>query len=217
MIIESVEVKRFQSVLADTLHCASFTALVGANGAGKSTFLRAVEVFYTTTAEIDLEDFYNRETANEIVIGITFKDIVYEFRSKQLIGTFKGKFDTRPLSPHNCDIYSAVKKREHPVLISTSRHVRQMAFDIRDLAYDSQQHLLRGTSRAVAGDLYQLRIHAPEGFTARSAELAGNIPATMRTDGRLLRWTSSRQPAAMLTGESPFEPLTVECLYEKPE
>jgi len=83
MIIESVEVKRFQSVVVETLHCANFTALVGANGAGKSTFLRAVEVFYTTAPSIDLEDFYNRETANEIVIGTTFKaqlDAFYEKR-----------------------------------------------------------------------------------------------------------------------------------------
>jgi urocanate hydratase len=61
-----------------------------------------------------------------------------------------------------------------------------MAFDIKDLAYDSQQRMLRGLSRAVAGDPYQLRIYVPDGFTARRVELSDNITATMKTDGNLL-------------------------------
>ena len=112
--------------------------------------------------------------------------IAYEFWSKQLIGTFKGKFATRPLNPYDCDIYSIVEKQDQPVLISTSRHVRQMAFDIKDLAYDSQQRMLRGVSRAVAGDPYQLRIYVPDGFTAKRVELTDGIAATMKTDGNLL-------------------------------
>jgi hypothetical protein len=112
--------------------------------------------------------------------------IAYEFWSKQLIGTFQGKFNTRPLSPYDCDIYSIVEKQDHPALISTSRHVRQMAFDIKDLAYDGPQRVLRGTSRAVAGDPYQLRIFLPDGFTAKGVELSDNLAATMKTDGNLL-------------------------------
>ena len=94
--------------------------------------------------------------------------IVYEFWSKKLIGTFKGTFTTRPLNPYDCDIYSIVEKQDRPVLISTSRHVRQMAFDIKDLAYDGQQRMLRGISRAVAGDPYQLRIYVPDGFSGEA-------------------------------------------------
>ena len=86
MVIESFQVKNFRSVLDETLQCASLTALVGANGAGKSTFLRALEVFYTTAPRIDLEDFYNRETPNEIVIGITFKDLSSE--AKELFSSY---------------------------------------------------------------------------------------------------------------------------------
>jgi len=50
------------------------------------------------------------------------------------------------------------------VLISTSRHVRQMAFDIKDLVLRWRPAMLRGFSRAVAGDPYQLRIYVPEGL-----------------------------------------------------
>jgi hypothetical protein len=112
--------------------------------------------------------------------------IAYEFWSKKLIGTFKGTFVTRPLKPYDCDIYSIVEKQNRPVLISTSRHVRQMAFDIKDLAYAGPQRVLRGISRAVAGDPYQLRIYVPEGFKAQRVELSDGLLATMTTDGNLL-------------------------------
>jgi hypothetical protein len=112
--------------------------------------------------------------------------IAYEFWSRQLIGTFKGKFVARAVSPYDCDVYSIVEKQDHPVLISTSRHVRQMAFDIKDMAYDAAQRTLRGTSRAVAGDPCQLRFYVPDGFAATGVELSDNLTATMKMGGNLL-------------------------------
>ena len=106
--------------------------------------------------------------------------IVYEFWTKKLIGTFKGTFTTPEVKPYDCDVYSIVEKQNRPVLISTSRHVRQMAFDIKDLAYDGGQRMMRGVSRAVAGDPYQLRIYVPDGFTAKRVEVSGGLT---REDG----------------------------------
>jgi hypothetical protein len=112
--------------------------------------------------------------------------IAYEFWSQTLLGTFQGTFVTRPLNPYDCDIYSLVEKQDHPLLISTSRHIRQMAFDIKDMAYEGQRRVLRGVSRAVAGDPYQLRIYVPEGFSAQRVELSDGLAATLRTNGPLL-------------------------------
>jgi hypothetical protein len=112
--------------------------------------------------------------------------IVYEFWSKKLIGTFQGSFTTPPVDPYDVGIYSIVEKHDRPVLISTSRHVRQMAFDIKDMAYDPGQRVLRGVSRAVAGDPYQLRIYVPDGFSAKRADLPAGITGAMKTDGNLL-------------------------------
>jgi hypothetical protein len=112
--------------------------------------------------------------------------IAYEFWTKKLVGTFKDKLVTRPLKAYDCDIYSIVEKQDHPVLISTSRHVRQMAFDIKTMAYDGPQKMLGGTSRAVANDPYQLRIYLPEGFSAKRVELSGGLTGTMNTEGNLL-------------------------------
>jgi len=112
--------------------------------------------------------------------------IAYEFWSGQLVGTFKGTFAARPVRAYDCDVYSVVEKQDRPVLISTSRHVRQMAFDIKDLAYDGGTRVLSGMSRAVAGDPYQLRIYVPEGFTAQRVELSGGLTARMATTDHLL-------------------------------
>lgn len=112
--------------------------------------------------------------------------IVYEFWSKKLIGTFKDSFVTRAINTYDCDIYSIVEKKNEPVLISTSRHIRQMAFDIKSLAYVSDQKMLQGVSRQVAGDPYELRIYVPDGFTAKRVELSSGISANIKTDGNLL-------------------------------
>jgi hypothetical protein len=61
-----------------------------------------------------------------------------------------------------------------------------MAFDLKDLVYDGQQRVLRGVSRAVAGDPYQLRIYVPEGFTANRVELSGGLLSKMATNGSLM-------------------------------
>jgi hypothetical protein len=112
--------------------------------------------------------------------------IIYEFWTKQLIGTFKGTFVTRPLKPYDCDIYSIVEKLNRPVLISTSRHIRQMAFDIKDITYDNKKKTLRGVSRTVAGDPYQLRFFVPEGFVVKKVKLTNKLQAAFKTEGNLL-------------------------------
>jgi hypothetical protein len=133
------------------------------------------------------------DAAKDLRLDANKEYIAYEFWSKKLIGTFKGTFKTRPLAPYDVDIYSIVEKQNRPVLISTSRHIRQMAFDIKDLAYDGQQRMLRGISRAVKGDPYQLRIYVPDGFAAKRVELSEGLTGKMATDGSLLTvdYTSS--------------------------
>lgn len=53
MIIQSVNVKNFRSILDETLYCEGLTALVGPNGSGKSSFLKALELFYSPTPKIE--------------------------------------------------------------------------------------------------------------------------------------------------------------------
>jgi hypothetical protein len=154
---------------------------------GKWCLLAVFNYTSKTAQENDVFNFTTQvSAARDLRLDPDKEYIVYEFWSKQLLGTFKGTFATRPLNPYDVDIYSIVEKQDHPVLISTSRHIRQMAFDIKDLKYNSGQRALSGVSRAVAGDPYQLRIYLPDGFSGKRVELSGGLTATMETDGNLL-------------------------------
>jgi len=154
---------------------------------GKSSVLAVFNYSHTMQASTNPPTFTTTlDAVKDLRLEADKEYVAYEFWSRKLIGTFKGTFVTRPLNPYDCDIYSIVEKQDRPVLISTSRHIRQMAFDIKDLAYDGQQRVLRGVSRAVAGDPYQLRIYVPDGFTAKRVELSGGLTAKMATDEHLL-------------------------------
>ncbi len=78
MIIKSVNVRNFRSILDETLDCDCLTALVGRNGAGKSSFLRAIELFYDPTAKVAAEDFYAEDPLQDIEIALTFSDLTTE-------------------------------------------------------------------------------------------------------------------------------------------
>jgi len=75
VIIESVHVENFRSIFNETLYCESLTALVGANGSGKSSFLHAIELFYNTSPRIEKEDFYGEDVSRDIIIAITFTNL----------------------------------------------------------------------------------------------------------------------------------------------
>lgn len=82
MLVESVHVKNFRSILDETLLCDDLTALVGRNGCGKSTFLRALELFYTLAPRIDCEDFYDRDSSQPITIAIKFCNLSEKAKEK---------------------------------------------------------------------------------------------------------------------------------------
>ena len=71
MRIKKMRVENFRSIRRETLEFDGLTALVGANGAGKSAFLLALLVFQGRQ-EPDIEDFYNRDTSRDIRIAVTF-------------------------------------------------------------------------------------------------------------------------------------------------
>lgn len=75
MIIESVHIKNFRSILDEVLYCENLTVLVGTNGAGKSSFLRGLDLFYNASPKIEPEDFYNEDATKELSVAVTFKDL----------------------------------------------------------------------------------------------------------------------------------------------
>lgn len=81
MILESVRIQNFRCVQDETLHCSKLTALLGSNGAGKSTFLRALDSFYSPSARADTDDFFNRDTKQPFSIALTFNNLNKEAQS----------------------------------------------------------------------------------------------------------------------------------------
>ena len=75
MRITEVHVENFRGVQCATLHCGALTALVGRNGAGKSTFLHALDLFYRPNATVTSEDFTHRKTDAPIAIRVTFENL----------------------------------------------------------------------------------------------------------------------------------------------
>lgn len=72
MIIESVHVRRLRSILDERLEADALTILVGANGAGKSTFLRAIELFQDASPHLLPEDCHAGNDSEPVEITITF-------------------------------------------------------------------------------------------------------------------------------------------------
>lgn len=72
MIIESVRLQHFRCVQDEILSCNRLTALVGANGCGKSSFLRALELFYGPSPKLQVDDCYNEQDDEEVVITVTY-------------------------------------------------------------------------------------------------------------------------------------------------
>lgn len=75
MLIKSFEVRNFRAIQEARIDCDNLTALVGRNGTGKSSFLKALEVFYDVAAPITSEDFFGRNTTNPIEISVTYGDL----------------------------------------------------------------------------------------------------------------------------------------------
>lgn len=118
--------------------------------------------------------------------------LVYEFWSRKFLGAMKGGF-TRTLQAPDAEVYTILPREDHPVLLSTSRHVRQMAYDLRDLDWDEARGVLRGTSTVVQQDPYELRVWLPEGWGLQSANL------TLVGDGAPLEYQVTRDgPLAMI-------------------
>ncbi len=78
MLVESVSVKNYRSLLDEEVRLENLTALVGANGTGKSTFLKALELFYASSQNIRQDDYYNKDTSSPIVITVTYKNLSEE-------------------------------------------------------------------------------------------------------------------------------------------
>ena len=72
MKLESIHIHNYKALNDVSIPLSAFVCLIGENNSGKSTLLRAVELFYSGAA-IPSADFY--DPGNDIRIEITFSEI----------------------------------------------------------------------------------------------------------------------------------------------
>lgn len=84
MKLIAATVKNFRSLKDVSVTFDSHTALIGGNGAGKSSILKAIERFYSTTKVLDQDDFFGRDQSEPVEIELTFDEL-----SEQETDTFE--------------------------------------------------------------------------------------------------------------------------------
>jgi putative ATP-dependent endonuclease of OLD family len=110
MKIETIRIQNFRGFRDETIPLDDYTAFVGANGAGKSTVLAALNVFFrqyrdskTDLSRLSVEDFHHRDVSQSIRITVTFKDLSEQakadlsdyVRSSRLIVSSVASYDPR--------------------------------------------------------------------------------------------------------------------------
>ncbi|WP_273522177.1 AAA family ATPase [Rhodosalinus sediminis] len=109
MFIKSLHISHFRGVANASVDFVGYNVLVGANGAGKSTVLQALNFFFGEMQAYSESDFFNRDTSKPIEVTVTFrklgdeeiKDFSHYVREgelriiAQLRSTDAGKFEFR--------------------------------------------------------------------------------------------------------------------------
>lgn len=75
MRLQSIRVQNYRSIRDATLTLDDLTALVGANGVGKSSFVRAISLFYDPAPKVTEGDYHRRNYSDPIKLTATFTDL----------------------------------------------------------------------------------------------------------------------------------------------
>jgi hypothetical protein len=125
-------------------------------------------------------------TVNFADLGLDPKadHLVYEFWTQKFLGVCRGSLDLPEAGEHELRSYALRPLENRPQVVSTNRHLSQGGADLLEVKWAGRT--LSGRSKAVAADRYEIAVHAPAGFTAKSAEIAEK-PARIIKEGDLLR------------------------------
>jgi putative ATP-dependent endonuclease of the OLD family len=78
MQLERARIKNFRSLRDVEVTFGAHTALIGGNGAGKSSILKAIEKFYSTSKICDADEFFGRNQEQPIEIELSFHQLSEE-------------------------------------------------------------------------------------------------------------------------------------------
>jgi hypothetical protein len=104
------------------------------------------------------------------------------------------------LAPSSCRVVAVRPMLQRPQLLGTSRHITQGADDLEKLTWAEQTNTIRGTSRVVGGDPYEIRFTLPPGWDPASSALqreAGMALLVLRSEtNATVAWEAQFQRAA---------------------
>jgi hypothetical protein len=171
---------------------------------------RPVDLFEEKTARIWLLTDDRREPRRDVVglfnweekeqthiscsterIGLPRADryVGFDYWADEFIGPFSGSLES-DLPPASCRILAIRPVSEQPQVIGTSRHITQGIPGLLEEKWDGGTRTLRGTSRVVANDPYELRIAAmgkngPWRVKAVDADAGATIKLVGQSDWRV--------------------------------
>jgi hypothetical protein len=121
-----------------------------------------------------------------------------DFWQNRYLGIHRDFYST-VLPPWSCQVLAVHKQRNHPHILSTSRHILQGAVEIRESEWNDGQCTLRGVSHMIKDNPYDIVIHTgnrvPQ-YIRNATLLAAEEPGILRvrlssTRTRELEWSIS--------------------------
>jgi len=100
--------------------------------------------------------------------------LVFEFWTQKYLGKHTGSFTAPAMDENNgMQVFAIREAREHPWVLSTTRHLSQGGVSLSDVKWDGGAKTLSGRSAVVVGDPYVLTVHLPAGFRLETATVGG--------------------------------------------
>lgn len=104
MRLKTLRLQNFRCFPDEAVEFDAYTALVGANNAGKSVLLAALDIFFRSTPKsipLSVDDFFKRDTTRHLEITLTFVDLTkaaseefaHYVRSDELTFTIKAQME----------------------------------------------------------------------------------------------------------------------------
>lgn len=75
MIIERIGISHYRALKDVDIQCDNLVAILGRNGAGKSSILYALDTFYNVSAQVNEFDYFDKDTSSEIKIRVTYGNL----------------------------------------------------------------------------------------------------------------------------------------------
>jgi hypothetical protein len=89
----------------------------------------------------------------------------FEYWTNKALGKITGKVDLE-VPGQSCRVIALRVLEDHPIILSTSRHITQGMVDVIEERWDREVRTLLGICAVVANDPYELRIAGGKGLSA---------------------------------------------------